>query len=222
MTPHAARHAAEKDNTRRWFCGIVQGLKLKYMQSPQEAVSCPAKNRVHASAKEVTTRPPRRQYLRRHSPARLQTYRFWSFKGQDKSSQFQAGCMCTNSPRFASASHAPAIASCGALPVSHNARQPSCEAGTATKPKSLSLQSLDVQTLSKRLSPVPIWQEIPFASLIWEFPSAVRSLKEQSLTPVRGSHCPSTCCDTPTTSHSTVTCPAQSHLPTSPSHCFSC
>lgn len=72
--PHAARHAAEKD-TRSWFCVIVRGLKFKYMQSPREATSYPVRNRVHASALQVTTRPPlRRQYLTRQSPAKLQTH----------------------------------------------------------------------------------------------------------------------------------------------------
>lgn len=42
--PHAARHAAEKD-TRSWFCVIAQGLKLKCMQLPQEAMFHPVKNR---------------------------------------------------------------------------------------------------------------------------------------------------------------------------------
>lgn len=71
--PHVARHAAEKD-TRSWFCVTVQGLQLKCMQLPQEAMSHPVKNRVHASAQQVTTRPLTRQYLTRHSPALLQTH----------------------------------------------------------------------------------------------------------------------------------------------------
>lgn len=128
------------------------------------------------------------------------------------------GCMCTTTPNFTSTSDVPAIASCRAVPVSHNMRQASCEAGI---PTSLNPKPQRPKSLSKRQSQAPIWQEIPSVSPTWNFLQLDSTLrhKAQALSEAATS---SALAGTLHHKPLKITCPAQSHLPTSTSHCFSC
>lgn len=137
------------------------------------------------------------------------------------------GCTCTNTPNFTSflasfTSHAPAIASCRDVPVSYNTRQASCEASIATSLDTSHSKASTSKLFKQNTEPSPSLAGDPFCITRLEFSSAVQSLKEQSLIPVRGRHFPSTCCDTPPQATQKITCPAQSHLHTNTSHCFSC
>lgn len=106
-------------------------------------------------------------------------------------------------------SHAPATASCRAGPVTYSTRQASCDAGVAT---SLILHTPKPQQpnfLSKRKIKASVWQKIHSVSPTWNLPQLFSPLRSKArLTPVRGSHFPSTYWHF-TTSLSKITCPAQ-------------
>lgn len=107
------------------------------------------------------------------------------------------GCMCTTTPNFTPTSEIPAIASCRAVPVSHNMRQASCEAGIPTSLHPSHSKASMSKVFEQKTEPSPSLAGDPFCITHLEFPSVGQSLKAQSPSPVRGSHFPSTCWDTP-------------------------
>lgn len=175
-------------------------------------MSHPVKNRVHVSAQQVATRPPlKKEYLKKaQSCPATDSLAVVFVKGQHKSSLFQAGCTCTNSPNFTSTSHAPAIATCRAVPVSHNRRQASCGAGIATSLNPSHSKTSIFKLLKKKKDKVkpPVWQEIPSVSPTSNFLQLYSPLRSKAQPLSEAATSPALAV-TLYHNHSKVTCPAQ-------------